>query len=358
MMTNKQLLLASFALILVSAQLEALKFKYPAKAAEAKVGTLYPAQSKGVHLLVSDDRPNKEIIASGLIPGLFGSRPENGNGRFVYYYSDDPATIGRLLEASAREAIQILGFKEGTDLTLEIKLRDLRMQTLTVSNFSPVNIMAYGHVEARLAGSDGAELARRTFNVAEYESFAASKDPIGLIYSRVVWQCVAALLTDQLALKADPQSVDRLIAEVNSPKNRDQNLRSSWVTWLGFASRDNPSAVEKLFSIFRTDDSQSVYQAAASALARLGAAGAREEFEGVLSGRKKLKQWGNDDPEEVWHLIHALAILKTPDFADKVPAGLKTRPRLTNLIQFEETGQTPAPIGDEAEGLAKLKKGA
>lgn len=91
----------------------------------------------------------------------------------------------------------------------------------------------------------------------------------------------------------------------------------------------------------------------------LGLSGAREELEAVLSGSRKLSDWERDDTENVWYLLKALHLLGTPDLEKKIPAGLKMRDKVTDLLAFLDAGTfpelTPAQRQDLEKGKLKLK---
>jgi hypothetical protein len=320
------------------------------ESAVAGVGRLFPESSETVRVVVKDERPPDPVLVAGMMeralmgPALMG------------FYSEKADTAAELFGAAAREAVDILGMKNGDGgATLELLVKDFRVEYVA-HNFGGINYLAYGNLATSLRGADGAELAAKTFRWASWDS--SLKIPWPSIYARAAWEAAAQTLAAAYPKKADPAALQRVLSSLATAK---EDAAAHAVFWLGLAGTDDPAASEKLFSLFRTAEDQTIYEWAALSLARLGAAGAREEFEAVLSGSKKLKEWDpREDAEEAATLLRALAILGATDLAQKIPPTVQRhRDRLTELAQFLATGEMPkmSPKLEAELQKARAKKG-
>jgi hypothetical protein len=316
------------------------------KPATSGVGRLFPESADTIRVVVRDERPADPVLIAGLMeralmgPALIGQ------------YSDKPNAAAGLFEAAAKEAVELLGMKVGDGGTvLELTVRDFRVEWVA-HNFGGVNVLAFGNLQTSLKSADGAELAAKTFRWASWDS--SLKIPFPSVYARAAWEATARTLLAAFPKKAEPAAIQRVLSSLATAK---EDAACHAVFWLGIAGADDPAAVERLFSLFRFAEDQTMYEWAALALARLGAPGAREEFEAVLSGAKKLKEWDpREDAEEAFTLVHALGILGVADLGAKIPPTIQRhRERLTDLVQFLATGEMPKMSPKLAQELTKAK---
>ena len=182
------------------------------------------------------------------------------------------------------------------------------------------------------------------------------KLPFQTTYARAAWEAAAKTLQAHFAKKPDPEAVQRVLASAFD-KTSDDAQRTFAIYWLGLVGQNVPSVPEKLFTLFRQDKDQTIYETSAVALARLSAPGAREEFEAVVSGSKKLAEWDpKTDAEETWTLLHALGILGGTELGQKIPPTLQRhRERVTDLVRFDETGESPKMSPKLSDELTKAK---
>lgn len=312
-----------------------------------KVGRLFPASSEAIRVVARDER---------LIPWLLASHAGKSGPYNLYQglYTENPRAVADLFEAGAREAVEILGMKVGDGgAVLEITIKDFRIQ-LAPPQFGLPNYITYGEIRTALKSVDGAELGAGSFRVANWEtSRAAAQEVVSAAYLRAAWEATVRTLLSHFPKKPEPEAVGRLLASVAA--TRDEYQRSYPIFWLGLVGRDDPAVAEKLYSLFRGSEDQTTYEAAAAALARLDAPGAREEFEAMLSGSKKWKEWDpRGDAEEAFTLLHALAILGVTDLGAKVPPTLQRhREKMPDLVRFHQTGEIPKPTQKEVEELTE-----
>lgn len=318
--------------------------------AVAGVGRLFPETSETVRVVVKDERPPDAVLVAGMMdralmgPALMG------------FYSEKADAAAELFGSAAREAVEIRGMRNGDGgAVLELLVKEFRVEYVA-HNFGGINYLAYGNLATSLKAPDGAELAAKTFRWASWDS--SLKIPWPSIYARAAWEAAAQTLSAAYPKKADPAALQRVVSSLATAK---EDAAAHAVFWLGLAGGDDPAVAEKLFSLFRGAEDQTMYEWAALSLARLGAAGAREELEAILSGSKKLKEWDpREDAEEAATALRALAILGEADVASKIPPTIQRhRERLTELAQFLSTGAMPKPSAKlEAElQKAKAKKG-
>ena len=225
-------------------------------------------------------------------------------------------------------------FPEGTE-TVKIVVKDERQP--------PESVMVAGLMERALMSpaliAFYSENARATAELFE----AGAKEAVSILGMK---PGDGALLT--ITIKDVATALD---------KSKDDATRMHATYWVGLAGQDVPSVPDKLFTLFRQEKDQTIYETAALALAKLSAPGAREEFDAVLSGSKKLPEWDpRDDAEEAWTLLHAPAILGAKDLGQKIPSTLqKRRERVADLVRFHETGEAPKMSPKLSEELEKAK---
>jgi hypothetical protein len=288
-----------------------------------------------VRIVVRDERPEGAVLCVS-----------RGSGNALdFFAAEDPGAIAKFVAWAAAETLPILGLKAGDGgVALEIVLREFRAEVYSFG-WALGNYLGWGSVGTSLRTVDGQELFAATYSVALYYSLNGPStkkltgDSLAFLYERLAWEVTARALVSGLELKPDPAQVRKLLA---SPALKNDFARASAVFWAGFASEGEPAAIERLYQIFRTDESQRVYQEAAIALARAKAPGAAEEIEAVLTGRKKLAEWEPNDAEQAWYLLHALGILGVKDLASKVPRTDGLQAELRDVVRLDATGEPPA----------------
>ncbi len=317
------------------------------KLVSLNVGRLFPESSEAIRIVVSDERE---------IPWLLASHAGKSGPYNLYqgFYNENPRAVAELFEAGARQAIEILGMKGGDGgPVLELTIKSFRIE-LAPPQFGLPNYIAYGDVRTVLKSAEGAELAAKSYRVASWEtSRQAAQEIVSAAYLRATWEATLRTLLDHFPKKPEPEAVQRVLISLDA--TRDEYSRSYTIFWLGLVGFDNPAVAEKLYTLFRQSEDQTTYEGAAVALARLGAPGAREEFEALLSGSKKLKEWDpRDDAEEAFTLLHCLAILGVTDLAPKVPPTIQRhREKMPGLVRFHQTGEAPKPTPKEIEVLTE-----
>lgn len=252
--------------------------------ATAGVGRLYPETSETIRIVVRDERPADPVLIAGMMErALMGPA-------LIGLYSEEPNAAARLFESAAKEAVEVLGMKVGDGgHVLEIAVPAFRVEWVA-HNFGGVNVLGFGNLQGSLNAADGTELAVRTSRWASWDS--SLKIPFPSVYARAAWEATARTLLAAFPKKPEPAALQRVLASLATAK---EDAASHAVFWLGLAGGDDAAVTEKLFALFRSAEDQTMYEWAALALARLGAPGAREELEAVLSGAKRLKEW---DPKE------------------------------------------------------------
>lgn len=312
----------------------------------AGVGRLYPESSETIRIVVKDERPADPVLIAGMMeralmgPALIGQ------------YSEEPNAAARLFEAAAKEAVEVLGMKVGDGgPILELTVPAFRVEWVA-HNFGGVNVLAFGNLQTSLKGADGAELAAKTFRWASWDS--SLKIPFLSTYARAAWEATARTLLAAFPKKAEPAAIQRVLSSLATAR---EDAASHATFWLGIAGADDPAVTDKLVSLFRSAEDQTMYEWAALSLARLGAPGVREELEAVLSGAKKLKEWDpREDAEEAFTLVNALGTLGVADLATKIPPTIERhRERLTDLVQFLATGEMPKMSTKLSEELTKAR---
>lgn len=310
------------------------------------VGRMYPESTEAIRIVVKDERPADPVLIAGMMeralmgPALIGQ------------YSEEPNAAARLFESAAKEAVEVLGMKVGDGGTvLELTVPAFRVEWVA-HNFGGVNVLAFGILQTSLKGADGAELAAKTFRWASWDS--SLKIPFLGVYARAAWEATARTLLTAFPKKAEPAAIQRVLSSLATAK---EEAASHAVFWLGIAGGDDASVAEKLLSLFRSAEDQTIYEWSALSLARLGAPGAREELEAVLSGAKKLGEWDpREDAEEAFTLVNALGTLGVADLGAKVPPTLQRhRERVSDLVHFLATGEIPKMSPKLSEELAKAR---
>ncbi|MGH9316002.1 MAG: HEAT repeat domain-containing protein, partial [Thermoanaerobaculia bacterium] len=321
----------------------------PIKYVPANMGALFLPGGETVRLVVKDERAEDSVIAGGF------SHVGGYGDKYGFALSERPDTVSNFFDSALKEGIEILGLRAGDGPVLELTIKDFRIGFfVTSAMYTPPNYVAYGLIETALKSPDGTPLESQKLRVAVFLSGTGGDDPAGYIYCRAAWEAASRALLAEYPLRPDPDAIAKLLKALDV--KGDDYRRARAVFWLGLAGKGNPAVAEKLFSLFRSEKDQTVRESAAVALAMLASPGAREEFEAVLAGGKKLAEWDVTDLEETWHLLHCLAVLGATDLKTKVPANHKGRSKLLELVRFHEAGEIPAPSPEEAKKLVEARK--
>ena len=336
--------LLSLPLVGLSAPLSKIKEIPPLSSG---VGRLFPESAETIKIVVKDERPPDPVLIAGLMERALMS------AALIAGYSENPRAAAEMFEGGAKEAVQVLGMKTGDGHVLELTIKDFRVEQVAHA-FGGLNMIAYGNLQTSLKSPDGAELAAKSFRYASWDS--SIKLPFPTAYARAAWEAAAKTLQAAFPKKPDPEAIQRVLA-TTSDKTKDDDKRTFAIYWLGLVGQDVPAVPEKLFALFRQDNDQTIYENSAVALARLNAPGAKEEFEAVVTGTTKLKEWDpRTDAEETFTLLHSLAILGGTELDKKIPPTVERhRERLKDLVHFHETGESPKMSAKLADELTKAK---
>ncbi|MGH9368374.1 MAG: hypothetical protein ACRD3M_11935 [Thermoanaerobaculia bacterium] len=340
------LALFSLNLPVAAAKLQTVDFA----AVKAGVGPLFAAGPETIKVVVKDERPEPDVLycTLGGMYGLFGGETPT-----------KPEMVPAAMEEDAREAVEILGFKPGDGHTLEITVKDVRIDVPVRKNaFGAANFIGFARIDTALKGPDGAVLASKSFRLASWISMVEGKWPIPYMYARFLWEAVARTLLPQFPRDPSSEAVTAVLARLGTLK--DDTERTNLITWLGLLGKPAPGVIEKLQQIFRTEEDQTLYETAALSLARLATPEVRDELLAVAARTKVLKEWDPGDAEEGWTLTYALHLMEIPDLKARAPRLTRDPERQTQLYSFLETGEPPRrPEKLErklAEAREKLKK--
>jgi hypothetical protein len=313
---------------------------------------------KTVAITVRDERPDKSFLSGALI----GPSAEQGKGIYLGYATENDDDLARFMEAAALEAASVLGVKQGDGARLEIVVKDFRVDMYRRSGFSPMNCIAYGLLAATLTAADGSVLKARDLKVAYYDNAVpvmsmkeVTAKGLSRIYSLAAWQATAAVLIDAWGITFDAETLAGLARRVDAEK--DEDPAREMVFWLGLAGAGDSATKEKLLNLYRSSPAQKVHQTAVEALGLLGIAEPRDEMRDVLAGRKTLGEWDIEDNEQVWYLLHALALMGDTDLEGARPATkIKMSSKLNDLLRFHATGALPESSAAEEEKAQKARK--
>ena len=305
-------------------------------------GRLFPPGAETVKVYLMDER-TEMILSLG-----FDGGEETPSG-FYGYWTRVPNGAAGLFESAARDAVEALGMRWGTEgQVVTVLTRDLRIQHFNRPG-EPVHFAAYGRFQAILKSGDGQDLRTEDLRLAGHAVATASPDEaLSGLLARMAWETTVRALLAYFPRKPDPEAVARLLTALDS---RDPALRARAAFWLGFAGGDE--VAQKLTAVLRREEDPGAFEAAAESLARIRSPQGREEIADVLSGKVK---WKGVDPARIefaWALLHALALYGDSDLASRVPASKDLRGRLTDLVRFESTGQPPALSPAEVEGRTR-----
>lgn len=316
----------------------------PLVARHPLVGQLAAGSERGVMVSVRDERPHRIFTASGLV----GPDAEKGKGVFLAYATQKEDELAPFITAAARDAVRVVGIKDGGDHGLEIVVRDFRVGLVRFSGFSPMNCIGYGRLTATLKGADGAEVKSVTLDVAFYDGASpkwgmkeVSERALSRMYSFAAWQAVTSVLRAAWNIEPDRAAVKALVTKIAAQE--DEDVAREMIFWLGLLGQQDEATSAQLLAWVGSSKDQKVYQSSAVALGMLGVTGAAERLRTILSG-KNLGEWDPTDNEQCWHLIHALALLGEKDLQALMPKGkIDMRSKIDQLIGFDTSGTLPEP---------------
>lgn len=318
---------------------------------------MHAERPSSLTVVVHDARPDGVVLGGLTTPG----EPDRVLRLFA---ANKPKAVADAFRAAATEAVRTLGFPEGTQFTLELTIQKFLIDTYRAGPFSTVNCIGYGEIETVLKSSDGTPLRTRLSKVVYWEDSTPVssfdeivEEAISRIYAQAAWESAVRILQEQFVSDAGDTALDKAL-HVAQGTGEEVDRREA-VFWLGLVGKGDPAVEAALLDLFRASKEQNLAEGAAEAIGMLDLTNARGELETVLSGSKKLPIWEIDDTERVWYLLKALSLLGTPDLDGRIPASIKMRSKLTDLIAFLEAGTIPRltarQLQDVEKGKLKLK---
>jgi len=257
--------------------------------------------------------------------------------------------------------VRTLGFKEGTDFTLELTIRAFFIDAYRASGFSTANCIGYGEIEAVLKSSDGAPLRTRVARVVYWEDTTpvgsfdeVAEEAISRIFAQAAWEATVRIFQEQFASETSAAALDQAL-RVAQGTGQEVDRREA-IFWIGLVGKGDPAVEKVLLDLFRTSKEQNLAEGAAEAMGMLDLTNTRSELEAVLSGSKKLAKWEIDDTECVWYLLKPLSLLGAPDLDARIPAKIEMRSKLTDLVRFLQTGEMPKLTAKQQEDLENGKR--
>jgi hypothetical protein len=332
--------------------------KAPLSVPQADTGRIYPAQPAKVAVVVKDARPADAILSAGIV----GPNGDKGEGIFLAYQTETPEQMTQLMQDSAKAGLAAFGFADGPAYTLEVHLKDSRIDMTRYSGFSPMNCIGYCHLETVLKTPDG-QAKTRTFKLAYFENTTpmmsmkeVAKEAVSRIYHQAVVEAVVTTLQDQFPGAAEPAALERVLTAAKT--STEQVTARELVFMLGLTAKGHAPTQNGLVELYQTSKTQRVRQGALEAVGMLGVTAQAADLQAMLSGAKKYPDWDMTDMEEVWYVLKALHLLGVKDLSGKIPAGeMKGGARLGALVEFLRSGTIPPLTAQEADLLAKARKG-
>lgn len=347
------LMLLSLALL---TQCTHVTFSSPLQKTTGELPALVPAGEQTLQLEIIDNRPVKALYAGGL--------SHIDSGVFIAYSADPGSdTLAQYLERTGTEASQLLGFKAGPGgSALKVTLNDFWIDLYRFSGFSPMNCLGYGTLTVAYSAGPGQPARNSNLKVAYYENTTPAwsmeevpREAMSRIYSQTIWETVGKTLRENGSPPVDAKAVERLMQMVDA--ETDDRIARELIFWLGLIGRDDPRAREKLLQIFRNTQEQRRRQAAVEALGMLGVQEARADIVDILSETRKIGYWSNNDAEEVFYLIKALAYLGEKDLQAFIPKkDFRARMKVQELVAFLNTGAIPEPQPKAKPLLEEVKE--
>ncbi|MBI5582483.1 MAG: HEAT repeat domain-containing protein [Deltaproteobacteria bacterium] len=335
-------------------------FSSPLVKTTGELPNLIAPGGQTLKLEIVDNRPAPEIYGGGL--ALIDS------GVFIAYGVDPNISLGQYLEKTAAETCKTLGTDVGSGAaTLKITVSEFWIDMYRFSGWSPMNCIGYGSltIDSR---KDGAPVSpTRSYKVAYYENTTpawsmdeVAREAMSRIYSQAIWETLGKTLLETRSPVLDPNGLEKLLQMIET--ETDDRAAREMIFWLGLVGRDDPKVKEKLLQIFRNTREQRRRQAAVEAVGMLGIQEARQDIVDILAGTRKVGYWSNDDAEEVFYLIKALANLGENNLQEYIPKqDFRARKKVEDLVGFLNTGKIPElhpnakPLFEEVKAEAKKK---
>lgn len=326
------------------------------------VGPLFSPIDQAVSVAVEDRREDKHLMGGGVMGPSF----ESGSGLYLLYATETDAEIGAHVKAAAEDAVKVLGFRVGEgDVKLAIAIEEFWIDMYRMSSFGPMNCIAYATLQVTVTAPGLTAPAVVPLRLTYWEDTVpvnsmkeVAREAVSRIYSQAAWQAVAAALLDRRGAQADPEQVRRVLEQIGPPQKEVARARLA-IFWLAITRRDEPAVKEKLLALLQQDEEQRLRLAAAEGLGLMRATEAAPELAALLGG-KAPKVWDVTDAEQVWYLLHALALLGQEDLRSRLPAQaakeMDARSKVEDLIAFHEGGKPPAMSDAAAAKLAKAKE--
>ncbi len=325
------------------------------------VGVLFQPADQAILVSVVDQREDKNLMGGGIMgPGL-----EKGSGIYIIYATETDTEIAEHFKAAAEDAIKVLGFKTGEGgLKLEIAIEDFWIDMYRMSGFSPMNCIAFGSLQTKLSAPNLPEPRANKLKITMWDDTVpagsmkeVAKEAVSRIYAQSAWQAVATALLDQRELRRDEEQFRRVLEQAGTSKDKMPARQA--IFWLGITRQSGSPVKEKLLAILGQSEERQLHEAAAEALGLLGVHEAAPEMIAILGG-KKVGDWDNTDTEQVWYLLHGLALLGEKDLRSKIPSAqgkeMRAASKIEDLISFHQGGKAPLMSEAAVEKLAKAKE--
>ena len=329
-------------------------YKVPLRIEPCEIGRSAGENRPGIAVEVHDARADPRLVSATTVV--------DPDRVYLVYGAQKPADVAAIFQAAGRGAADALGFGTGTDLTVDLTVKEFRVDMH--GRGTAQNLIAYGIIDTVLRSSDGEVVRSRAARVTYWEdtrglaTFGQVGGLLSRMYRQAAWEATVGILREQYP---DIPAAALRSAMSLSGKGDDAHRREA-IFWIGLlGSPSDPSVESTLLGLFRTGDDQSLEEAAAEAIGMVRLESARPELDAVLAGKKKLSGWDNEDTESVWYLLKALENLGATDLAHRIPPGgpADMRSRLVDLLGFLATGQLPAMTPQRAkdwdEGRQKLE---
>jgi hypothetical protein len=327
------------ALLAVAPLLEARVVKGKLGPVPVTVARLFAASSQTVRVVVRDERAPDPLTAWG----KFGSATLTG------FCGERPDEVPAAIERGARDALTVLGLQAGSDISLEIAIKEMRVFVVSVKYSLTSHVTAYMVATAAVRSGETEVAPASPLLIALY-----GEGVIAQAFARLGWESAARVLPGALGLKPDPAAVAALLAQMNVTK--DEKLLEQGAFWSAFAGREDAATIPMLSKLFHTAKNPSVSEAELLALAEMKAPGVKDEVLAILAGREKLKDWEpKKDTRRAWILLEALALFGERDLTARMPKVDVYPEMLTDLVGFRETGKIPEVSPADAKALAALR---
>jgi hypothetical protein len=321
------------------------------------VGVLFKATDHQVAVTVRDDRADKAFVGGAIL----GPKADADKGVYLGYATPKDAELASFLRTAAEDAVAVLGMKPGAGYSLEIVVKDLRVDMYRLSGFSPMNCIGYAALDTSLRAPDGTSLGTESLKLTYYETTVPKMSmkevvtgAISRIFTHAAWQAASTALLKHLPLEPDMAQIGRVVEGLD--RQEKEILARQAIFWLALAGQSGPPVKDKLLALVRTSEDQDVHQAAAEAIGMLGITEAKEDLAAILAG-KKAGGWDNTDNEHVWYLLRALGLLGEADLRARIPKVKINMPsKLEDLVVFQETGAFPEVTQAEAEKQEKARQ--